>query len=265
MPAGQPSVRATSSSTSAAASPSASRPLRNSSASGGVNRNSSARSSSSCPRARRAPSGSAGSVRVESTTCTVAGTCSTNHATLSRAGPLARRWKSSSTSTTSPCSASALTSRGSTTSTSGAVRVGGASSGHARRSASIACDHSTTASLSPSSSVSHATGRSSRCAQAATSVDLPNPAGQATRLSRLPRPSLSRANSRSRAIVCAGTCGACSFVTRRTGASGRLLISSTGTRSQRLPAACSRRYGPAVHVHKRAERMRSSSVALRGK
>ena len=55
---------------------------------------------------------------------------------------------------------------------------------------------------------------------------------------------VSRANSRSRAIVCAGTCGACSFVTRRTGASGRLLISSTGTRSQRLPAVRSRRYGP---------------------
>ena len=53
-------------------------------------------------------------------------------------------------------------------------------------SASITCDHSTTASLSPSSSVTHATGRSraSLSRHAASSVDLPKPAGHATRLSR---------------------------------------------------------------------------------
>ena len=145
--------------------------MRNSSASGAVKRSSSARSSSSWPRARSAPSGSAGSVRVESTSCSVAGICSTNHATLARVPGAERRWKSSSTSASSPCSASALTSRGSTTSSTGALaasaaRLSWARSGHARPSASITCDHSTTASLSPSSSVTHATGRRARLALA---------------------------------------------------------------------------------------------------
>ena len=72
MPAGQPSVRATSCSTSPAARPSPSRSLRNSPASASVKRSSSARSSSSWPCARRAPSGSGGSARVESTICSVA-------------------------------------------------------------------------------------------------------------------------------------------------------------------------------------------------
>ena len=85
MPAGQPSVRATSRSTSPGSSSSASRPLRNSPASAGVKRRSSARSSSSSPWARSAASGSAGSARVESTSCVDAGRWSTNHATVARA------------------------------------------------------------------------------------------------------------------------------------------------------------------------------------
>ena len=78
---------------------------------------------------------------------------------------LESRWKSSRTSTTSPCSTSALTSRGSTTSSSGAAatsareRLVRRAPGTRGTSASIACDHSTTASSSPSSSVTHATGR----------------------------------------------------------------------------------------------------------
>jgi hypothetical protein len=166
-----------------------------------------------------------GSARVASTSWTVVGRCSTNHATLSRAVAPPNRWKSSSTSTTSSCSSSALTSRGSATSSSGAPAAAAASSswaspGQARHSASTMCDHSTTVSSSPPSSVTHATGRcASSCSrQAASSVDLPNPAGQATRLRRRPLPSRSRANRRSRATVCAGTNGGCSFVRSRTGA-----------------------------------------------
>ena len=54
-------------------------------ASATVKRRSSARSSSSWPRARSAASGSAGSTRVESTSWTPAGRWSTNHVMLSRA------------------------------------------------------------------------------------------------------------------------------------------------------------------------------------
>ena len=118
MPAGQPSVRATSRSTSAGASPRPSRPLRNSAASAPVKRSSSARSSASWPCARSVPSGSSGSVRVAITSWTPGGRCAANQAT---AVTSEMRWKSSSTSATSPTSASALTSRGSTTSRTGAV------------------------------------------------------------------------------------------------------------------------------------------------
>ena len=200
---------------------------------GRVKRRSSARSSWSCPRARSVPSGSAGSVRVDRTSCTEAGMRSTSQATLSRVDGAVRRWKSSSTSASSGPSASAFTSRGSTTSSSGAAATSGAipwpaSSGHARSSAATTCAQRTTASSSPSSSVTQATGRrrDSLARHAASSVDLPKPAGHATRLSRLPRPSRSRWNRRSRATVCAGTTGGCSFVSRRIGASGRLVVSS---------------------------------------
>ena len=200
--------------------------MRNLSASNSVKRSSSARSSSSCPCARSVPSGSDGSMRLATTSCSDVGRWSTNHATLSRADPLDRRWKSSSTSTSSSSSTSAFTSRGSTTSSSGAAATiaGGTASpsaGHDCPSASITCDHSTTSSLSRSSSVTHATGRSSTSRHADRSVDLPNPAGDATRLSRRPRPSFSRANSRSRTTVCAGTTGEWSLVSTRIGASGR--------------------------------------------
>jgi hypothetical protein len=234
MPAGQPSVRATRTSTSTAVRPSASRSLRNSPASSVVKRRSSARSSRSCPRARSVASGSAGSVRVETTSCTEGGSRSRSQATLSRVDWAVRRCRSSRMITTSGQSASALTSRGSTTSSSGAIGTSAASdswsrSGHARPSASMTCDHSTTASSSASSRVSQATGRccDSLSRHAASSVDLPKPAGHATRLSRCPRPSLRRSKRRRRATVCAGTNGGCSFVTRRTGASGRFAVSST--------------------------------------
>ncbi len=233
MPAGQPSVRATSRSTSAGASPRPSRPLRNSAASAPVKRSSSARSSASWPCARSVPSGSSGSVRVAITSWTPGGRCAANQAT---AVTSEMRWKSSSTSATSPTSASALTSRGSTTSRTGAVTARAASAawssaGQTRHSASTTCDQRTTSSSSPSSSVTHATGRraASSSRHAASSVDLPNPAGQATSVSG--RRSRRRADSRSRAIVCAGTNGGCSLVTRRIGSSGRTAVSSTRSRA----------------------------------
>ena len=75
---------------------------------------------------------------------------------------------------------------------------------HALRAPRCTYDHSTTGSLSPSSRVSHATGlvASSDSRQAASSVDLPEPAGAATTVSLIPGPARSRSKRRSRTIVC---------------------------------------------------------------
>ena len=77
--------------------------------------------------------------------------------------------------------------------------------------------------------MTQATGRvaSSLSRHAASSVDLPKPAGQATRVRRRSRPEPRRAKSGSRATIWTGTVGGWSFVTRRIGASGRFVPSST--------------------------------------
>ena len=81
-------------------------------------------------------------------------------------------------------------------------------------SAAATCAHSTAGSSSPSSSVTHtASGSRSVSRHAASSVDFPKPAGQATSVTR--RLSSRRSNSRSRATVWAGTTGGWSLVTRR--------------------------------------------------
>ena len=167
--------------------PSPRRPFRKASASAEVNRRSSARSSSSSPWARRVATGSVGSVLLASTSWNPGGAWSMNQPTLARAGALDSRWKSSRMSVISPWPSSSLTRRGRTTSTTGATTAGAglATAGLARYSASIACVHRTTGSLSPSSSVSHATGLRSASASrhAASRVVFPKPAGQATRVS----------------------------------------------------------------------------------
>ena len=123
----------------------------------------------------------------------------------------------------SPWPSSSLTRRGKTTSTTGATTVSAgtdlATAGLARRSASIACVHRTTGSLSPSSSVSHATGfrAASASRHAASRVVFPKPAGQATRVSLRSDPLRRRSSRRSRGIVCSRTDGGCSFVPTRIG------------------------------------------------
>ena len=121
----------------------------------------------------------------------------------------------------SPWPSSSLTRPGRTTSTTGATTVSAdadpATAGLARRSAPIACDHRTTGSLSPSSSVSHATGfrAASASRHAARRVVFPKPAGQATRVSLRSDPLRRRSRRRSRRIDCSRTDGGCSFVATR--------------------------------------------------
>ena len=121
----------------------------------------------------------------------------------------------------SPWPSSSLTRPGRTTSTTGATTVSAdtdlATAGLARRSAPIACDHRTTGSLSPSSSVSHATGfrAASASRHAARRVVFPKPAGQATRVSLRSDPLRRRSRRRSRRIDCSRTDGGCSFVPTR--------------------------------------------------
>ena len=142
---------------------------------------------------------------------------------LCRAVPLESRWKSSRMSVISPWPSSSLTRRGKTTSTTGATTVCPAAelamAGLARRSASIACVQRTTGSLSPSSSVSHATGfrAASAWRHAASKVVFPKPAGQATRVRLRSDPLRRRSRRRSRGIVSSRTDGGCSFVPTRIG------------------------------------------------
>ena len=78
----------------------------------------------------------------------------------------------------------------------------------------------TTGSLSPSSSVSHATGfraASASCADAASRVVFPKPAGQAMRVSLRSDPLRRPSSRRSRGIVSSRTGGGCSFVPTRIG------------------------------------------------
>ena len=146
-----------------------------------------------------------------------------NHRTLARAGSLETRWKSSTMSVISSWPSSSLTRRGRTRSITGATTEDTdadlATSGFARRSAPIACDHRTTGSLSPSSSVSHATRLRAASApyQAERRLVFPKPAGQAMRVSLRSDPLRRRSRRRSRGIDCSRTGGGRSFVATRVG------------------------------------------------
>ncbi len=123
------------------------------------------------------------------------------------------------------------------TSTTGAATVsagaGLATAERAQRIASIACVHRTIGSLSPSSSVSHATGfrAVSASRHAASRVVFPKPAGQARRVSLRSDPLRRRSRRRSRGIVSFRTGGGCSFVPTRIGCSVPSRIPSPATGS----------------------------------
>ena len=146
-----------------------------------------------------------------------------NHRTLERADSLETRWKSSKMRVISAWPSSSLTRRGRTRSmtgvTTGSSDTDFATSGFARRSAPMACDQRTTGSLSPSSSVSHATllRETSDSYQAERRVVFPKPAGQATRVSLRSDPLRRSFRRRWRGMDCSRTAGARSFVPTRVG------------------------------------------------
>ena len=153
-----------------------------------------------------------------------------------------------------PWPSRSLTRRGRTSSTTGAATVsagaGLAAAGRAQRIASIACVHRTIGSLSPSSSVSHATGfrAASASRHAASRVVFPKPAGQARRVSLRSDPLRRRSRRRSRGIVSSRTGGGCNFVPTRIGCSvpSRTPPPATGSFSSDVPrraCATTRRRG----------------------
>ena len=90
-------------------------------------------------------------------------------------------------------------------------------SGQTPRSAASTYDQSTTGSLSPSSRLSHATGRAvcSSSRHVPSSVVLPQPAGAATTVSLMPGLGRSRSTRRSRKTVWSRRGGGCTFVNKQ--------------------------------------------------
>ena len=128
MPAGQPSVRATSSSTSAGASPRPSRPLRNSLRLGaGEAQLVGAQLEQLAVGAQRARAAAPGRCAWRARAGRRAAGAPTNQATLSRATAPRAGGSRRARARRRPASASAFTSRGSTTSRSGAVAASAAS------------------------------------------------------------------------------------------------------------------------------------------